>query len=54
MSVKALCMDEQKKLDEAAAKAQEKRYFNFNGLKGNSAGEHKPSFGEYLKGEAHE
>lgn len=53
MSVKALCMDEQKKLDEAAAKAQEKRYYNFNNVKGNSAGSPR-TFGELFKGETHE
>lgn len=52
-SVKAVCMDAQKKLDEAAAKANEKHYFNFNTVKGNSAGGPR-TFGEFFKGDAHE
>ena len=55
MSVKALCMDEQKKLDEAKAKANEKRYFNFNPIKDNAHENSPRTFGEFFKsGESNE
>lgn len=54
MCVKALCMDEQKKMDEANAKANEKHYFNFNSVKENSSGGSPRTFGEFFRGESNE
>lgn len=54
MSVKALCMDEQKKLDGAAAKAKEKHYYNFNSTAANASEGSPRTFSELFKSEKHE
>lgn len=54
MSVKALCMDEQKKIDEAKAAASKKHYFNLNSQgagKNNSA---PTSLGDLFRAEDHD